>query len=120
MEKRQKLLQARVRLQAAQESGAVVTAEGEGDKPVLMLGNGETDGDQKDIHMDPEVEQQEEGDADPIPPEQLTVDAPPGYPLREEEWYTLQPVPPYSTGHDEAPQPFPCRVCCHQTVSSRD
>jgi hypothetical protein len=32
----------------------------------------------------------------------------------------LQPVPPYSTGQDGAPQPCAYRILCQRTVCSRD
>ncbi len=103
MEKRQKLLQARLRLQAAQDPGTVVAAEG--DKPELMLGNGKTNGDQEDIYGHTEHEQQEESDADPNPLALSTIDASPGNRRREDEWYSLQPVPPSPDNPDGCPHP---------------
>lgn len=94
MEKRQKLLQARLRLQAAQDPGAVAAADG--DKPVLLLGNGETDG-----HAGQDQREESDEDLNPL----ATTDAPGGTLRREDEWYTLQPVPPSPDNPDGCPHP---------------
>jgi hypothetical protein len=85
MEKRQKLLNARLRLQAAQDPGAIVAAAD--DKPLLMLGNGEAE------EPEEEQEQVEERDAGSAPLA-LPSQTPPRARRREDVWHTLQPVPP--------------------------
>lgn len=111
MKKRQKLLRARSRLQAAQNPDVVAG-------PLLMLGDEEQDS-QAEQDLDEEHNEKQwhaVSNSLPVSPAAASPDTRRG----QDEWYTLQPVPPSKDNPDGCPHPQgQISVICTATFKSR-
>lgn len=102
MEKRQKLLQARKLLAPLQAPDDRELVAADGGKPILMLGNKETE---RDVETIQEHEEQDDDadaglDSRALPTAQVSPSR-----VRKDEWHTLQPVPPSLHNPSGCPNP---------------